>query len=307
MQVIDNYAGVPKSDGGVVTLGTFDGVHLGHKQIIEYTINLAKNKYNTNSIVFTYKNHPKAVLKSAHEFYLLSTLEEKLNHFKNLNVDIVYLVYFNRDFAHLNPERFFKKYIVSLRPDALVIGREFFFGHKKIGNAEILSQLCAENNIDFYQLSAFTLNGQDISSTIIRKNLLKGDIRSTNLMLGYNYSIQGKVIAGFRMGSKIGYPTANIQVLQQKFLPCHGVYSVRAFLENQTYYGMLYIGSRPTFNHKDLSIELHLFDFYKDIYGYEVLIEFLDFVREDKKFFNVECLRSQIEKDEKIIKQMLKL
>lgn len=307
MRLIENYDGVCDIKGGVLALGTFDGVHLGHRHVIQFTLEQAKNIYKTHAIVLTFSNHPQIVLQQNGVIKLLSTLDEKLSHFEQLGVDVVLLISFTETFSKLNPEVFFDRFIGSLHPDAIVIGREFYFGHRKSGNATTLSQLCKKNHIEFYQLPAFTLDGQDVSSSVIRQALLNGQIAEANRMLGYHYTLKGTVVEGFRIGRKIGYPTANIKIEPFKLIPRPGVYSVRTNIDGKELYGMLYIGYRPTFDMHDLSIELHLFQFHENIYGRQLKIECLHFIREDRKFMDVECLRRQIEKDEKIIKNLIGL
>ena len=292
----------------VVTIGTFDGVHIGHKAIIEKLKEQAK-KLNCESVIITFSPHPRMVVNNDSKILLLTTLEEKKELIEKLGVDKLYVINFTKDFAKKTYQEFLTETIVlKNKAKHLIIGYDHKFGKDRAGDKTNLMELTKENNIGITIVNPQEINGMVVSSTKIRNALLDGNLELANTMLGRNYKVKGKVIEGSKRGRTLGFPTANIEPYEKnKLLPQNGVYLVKVFLENREYPGVLNIGLRPTFNNRVEPIaEVHLLDFNQDIYGMEISIEFIKRLRDEKKFNSKEELITQIKKDIKEVRKILK-
>lgn len=285
----------------VLTVGTFDGVHLGHRKIITRLIDLAKTK-NGESVIFTFDPHPRKIVSPGESnLRLLTTIEEKITLFEKSGIDHLIIYPFTPEFAQLSYEQFVKEILIEkIHTKYLVVGYDHKFGKNRQGDFEFLKN-CADR-FDFHveKLDVLLINESNISSTKIREAIQNGDFETANTFLGYPFTIHGTVIEGQKLGRQIQFPTANIETSDpDKIIPGYGVYAVTAKIRNKIYQGMLNIGSRPTVNtnadHR--SIEVHLFGFNDDIYGETIELQFFRKLREEQKFDSLDALKDQLEKD----------
>lgn len=290
----------------VAAIGFFDGIHRGHQKVIRTAIDKAKESGRSNAVI-TFYPHPSVVLQQdvQHVRYL-TPLDEKKQLLAGMGVERLYVVEFNKQLSSLSPEAFVRHFLIGLDVKHLVAGFDFTFGYKGRGNMK---------NITTYAEKFFTVTTIDkvveadekISSTLIRKHLEKGNIKQANYLLGRPFAINGVVTEGDKRGRTIGYPTANLKLTDEYLLPRTGVYAVKAVLDGKSYKGMANLGYKPTFyeQEEEPSIEVHLFDFQKDIYGKEITVEWLRFIREEQKFAGVDELVNQIQMDEQQIRELL--
>ena len=281
----------------------FDGVHFGHISIINLLKSVAQEN-NLETAILTFWPHPRKVFNPNDEIKLLNTLNEKLNLLENANLDVVFLKSFDENFRNLTGEEFVRQILVQkLNVKHIIIGHDHVFGKNKSGNFELLQKLSKELDFVVQQLDAVKEGEFNISSTKIRNCLGNGNIISANKMLGYHYSVSGKVIDGKKLGRTIGYPTANIEVDELKLLPKKGAYIVEVYVKNKFYKGMLSIGTNPTVNGDKLTVEVYILDFNKDIYGEEITVKFRDFLHEEIKFESLEKLIERLDEDKRLTKE----
>ena len=285
----------------VVTIGTFDGVHLGHQKVISKLKNFAK-EHEGESVIFTFYPHPRLVTKPTEDnLRLLTTLEEKKELFAQSGIDHMIIFPFTKSFSELSYSEFVKQILVDkIKTHCLVVGYDHRFGKNREGSFEYL-QACADTyGFIIEKLEALLVDEANVSSTRIRNALEQGEIEKANSYLGYRYTLHGKVVEGQRVGRKLGFPTANIEASDpHKLIPGYGVYAVEVLIKGMTYQGMLNIGYRPTFNKNadNRSIEVHIFEFSGDIYGKEITLVFAGKIREEQKFSSIEALSLQLEND----------
>jgi riboflavin kinase/FMN adenylyltransferase len=297
----------PTIDYPVVTMGTFDGVHMGHQKILKKLLEIARDN-NGEAVVVTFEPHPRIVLQLDHEnLKFLNSFEEKKTLFQRFGIDHLIVITFTTDFSKLSYEDFIKSIIVNkLHTKDLVIGYDHHFGKDRQGDFNHLSALGKKFDFNVKQVTARSFNDDAISSTKIRIALAKGDIKIANKYLGYSYTLSGKVVGGYKIGRKLGFPTANILVKEtSKIIPANGVYAVYVEINNRTYKGMLSVGARPTFNEYSENIEVHIFDFDEDIYGKEITLLFSHRIRNIEKYENADALREQLFKDMVTAKKLL--
>ena len=282
----------------IITIGTFDGVHIGHKKILQKVVAEAK-KNNLTSAVLTFFPHPRFILNQNSDLKLLNTIEEKKALLNSTGLDALLIHPFDQEFANLSAEEFVKKILVDqLNISKIIIGHDHRFGKNRSADINNLIQFGTKYNFEVEQISAQELNEIAISSTKIRTALNEGNINLANNYLGYPYSFSGKVIKGKQIGRTIGFPTANIEIQEPlKLLPKNGVYIVKCLVKNQEVNGIMNIGNRPTVNGTSQSIEVHLLNFDEDIYGLEITVKMIDFIRNEQKFENLDQLKSQIQND----------
>ena len=283
----------------VVTVGTFDGVHKGHRVVIDKLHEL-KDKFGCRSVVVTFDPHPQLILKNRSAgIKLLSTIDEKLEIFQSLGVDVVYVLKFTEDFATTSAEEFLKKYLVDgIGLEHLVLGFDHSFGKNREGNFETLNTLTDKYGFDLYKVEE--LRGESkINSTGIRNLLMSGNVEGAREILGDDYSFEGTVVTGDRRGSTIGFPTANVKVSDEhKLIPKNGVYFVKVVLEDGEHFGMMNIGNRPTVSTgNEIFIEVNIFNFDKDIYGKKIKVVLKEYIRAEKKFNSLDELVNQLNKD----------
>jgi riboflavin kinase/FMN adenylyltransferase len=308
MRVFRDLNNLPQFRNSVITIGTFDGVHKGHQKLIERINALAKQN-NGESIIITFHPHPRIVINPQDKsLRLLNTIEEKIKLLEQYGVDNTVIVPFSRDFSEQTAEDYISNFLVkNFHPKSIVIGYDHKFGKNRSGDYHLLENMKGQYGYSMEEITKETLDDIDISSTKIRNSLQQGEIKLANELLGHNYTLTGTVIRGLQNGRKLGFPTANLQVGDEyKLVPKTGIYAVRIHLPNledetkpaEQFNGMLSIGYNPTFEGKEQTIEVNILDFDRDIYGNPLTLEFIDYLREEKKFNSIEELIVAIKNDE---------
>ena len=282
----------------VATIGFFDGVHLGHRHLINQ-VKMAASLNGWCSSIITFPVHPRQVIQSDYQPSLLSSPEEKIELLASTGIDNCILLPFTRELSQLTAWEFMQLLYEQYKVRMLVIGYDHRFGHNRAETFEDYCRYGRELGIHIMQATAYTQEQDKVSSSAIRRALLSGEVSTATKYLGYPYFLQGTIVSGYQVGRKIGFPTANLQVdFSNKLVPSIGVYAVYVYVNGQKYKGMLNIGHRPTLNNgTDLSIEVHILDFEGDIYHQPMRIEFVDFLRAEAKFQSTEELALQIQKD----------
>lgn len=283
----------------IVTVGTFDGVHLGHQAIFKRMVDDAK-KIGGQTVVITFYPHPRMVLNiDSQHLRFITTQEQKLRLIEKTGIDHVIIIEFTRAFSRTSSEEFIRQYIVEkIKPARLVVGYDHHFGKNRMGDFKLLYDLSLKYNFKLERIPAQDVEHIAVSSTKIRKALEAGDVHKANKLLGYEYTICGTVVHGNAMGRKLGFPTANLAIDEQyKLIHATGVYACRITHKGIKYQGMSNIGFRPTVGSETLTIEAHLFDFDQEIYGDELCISFVERIRDEHKFDSLEALSHQLEKD----------
>lgn len=282
----------------IITIGTYDGVHLGHKSILEKMKNATlKNIYE--SVVLTFFPHPRMVLQQDSSIKLLNTIDEKATLLEKFGIDNLIIHPFDEAFSNLTAEEFVKEILVDkLNIHKIIIGHDHRFGKNRSADINDLISFGKKYDFEVEQISAKEIDEIAISSTKIRKALLEGNIKLANEYLGYPYFISGKVIEGKKIGRTIGFPTANILLSENyKLLPKNGVYVVSSFIKNELRYGMMNIGNNPTLGENEQSIEVHFFELNEDIYNENLQISILEHIREEHKFNSLTALQTQLKID----------
>ncbi|MDB4297606.1 bifunctional riboflavin kinase/FAD synthetase [Flavobacteriaceae bacterium] len=298
MEVIHNYNNFPEDKLTAVTIGTFDGVHIGHRKILDQLISTAKSS-GVKSALLTFFPHPRMVIQSDNTIKLINTIDERIEILSKTDLDYLIIHPFDKPFSNLTAFDFVRDVLVSkLNVRNLIIGYDHRFGKNREGDYEQLKEFSYTFDFKLEEIEAQDINNISVSSTKIRKALDCGDIETATEYLTQPFSLQGTVVKGKQLGNTIGFPTANIAIAEAyKLSPKTGVYIIKAIHNNRTYKGLVNIGFRPTVNGKNKTIEAHLFDFDKDIYGDELQISFLHYIRNEEKFYSVEELKQQLEKD----------
>ena len=283
----------------VVTIGSFDGVHLGHQTIINNLKKSAK-KIDGETVLITFFPHPRIVLFPEHSgLKLINTQEEKIKLLEQFGIDNLIIFTFTKQFSKISSIDFIRHTLVSrINAKKLIIGYDHHFGKNREGDFEHLFELGRYYNFEVEEIQAKDIEDISISSTKIRQALKNFDIKTANKYLNYDYPLSGKVVIGKQLGRSIGFPTANIEVKDPyKLIPPNGVYVVKVEIQEKYYKGMLYIGKRPTLSEEKISIEVNIFDFNQNIYDENITVYFKDFIREEIKFVNFNALKNQLEKD----------
>ncbi len=309
MKVHRSVDALPEFKSAVVTFGTFDGVHLGHKKILNRIISLAR-EFDGESVLVTFHPHPRSIIypkdKSLH---LLSTLEEKIGLFEKTGLDHLVIVPFSFEFSRLSPQEYVERFIMAkFNPVCVVIGYDHKFGLNRQGDFDLLTRYANEGKFKLEKIVKQDLDEVTISSTKIRDSLAHGEMEQSRMLLGYDYFIQGKVIHGDKIGRKIGFPTANIVINDKdKLIPKIGIYAAKVEVDGIMAECMAYIGNRPTIDTGlKKNIEVHIFDFNSNIYTKEIKLHFVSFIREDQKFGSLDALANQLKLDEIRTKEILK-
>lgn len=282
----------------ILTIGTFDGVHLGHQKIIEKIILNAKEN-NCESLILTFFPHPRMVLKGHSEIKLLNTIEEKIVLLEKMGLQNLIIQTFDHEFSQLSAEEFIEKMLINqLNIHKIIIGHDHRFGKNRTANINDLILFGTQFGFEVEEISAEAINDVAVSSTKIRNAILEGNISLANKYLGYEYFITGKVVQGKQLGRTIGFATANIDIEENyKLIPKPGVYIVKSYLNEQPVFGIMNIGTNPTVDGQELSIEVHFIDFKDDLYGNTISVSMLQYIREEEKFSSIDALKKQILKD----------
>jgi riboflavin kinase/FMN adenylyltransferase len=289
----------------IVTVGTFDGIHLGHQHIFKQVLKSAEN-INGEPVIVTFWPHPRMIVhpKSA-EIMLLNTLEEKIELAQLQGIRHFIILSFTKEFSQLSSSEFIKEFLFKkIGLKGLILGYDHHFGKDRLGNSEQLHESAEKYGFFVENIEAFCLNGEKISSTKIRNALSTGNLEFANSLLSRNYSITGYVENGDKIGRKIGFPTANIRPdYNYKLVPCNGVYAVKVLIDKKEYLGMLNIGFRPTVNkgNENKSIEAHIIGFEGDLYGQKISLSFYKRIRDEMKFNSLEELTTQLDLDKEQI------
>lgn len=281
----------------IIVLGDFDGVHLGHQEVLRRTISVAE-RLNLNASIMTFHPHPRLILGQSQYKYLLTPLNSKIHFFKQLGFSNCYVVNFNKPLMSLSPMQFVEQILIPLNVNTIIVGFDFTFGNRAEGNADTLCNL-SKGRFAVEVVRPYLKDNSKVSSRSIREYLLNGDIKKTTSLLGRPYILRGTVIHGNKLGRTIGFPTANLKLDEFYLIPKNGVYAVEILYRSQLYKGVLNIGVKPTVNdlNKQISIEVHIFDFHQEIYDEIVEILFIDFLRNEQKFSNIHELKKQIIED----------
>jgi riboflavin kinase/FMN adenylyltransferase len=282
----------------IVTLGTFDGVHLGHNVILDKICNTAKQE-NLESVLLTFFPHPRLIVSNDSEIKMLNTMAEKAKLLKQKGIQNFIIHPFDKLFSELSPREFVAQILVKqLNIQKIIIGYDHKFGKNRAADFNDLIAFGKEFGFEVEEISAKQVDEVAVSSTKIRNSLLEGNISLANAYLGYSYMLSGIVVKGNQLGRTIGFPTANIEVSENyKLIPKNGVYVVSAIVNNQTIFGMMNIGIKPTLGDNVPTIEVHLLDFSEDIYCQEIQVNVIERLRDEQKFESFEALKSQLEID----------
>lgn len=289
---------LPNFRNAVITIGTFDGVHCGHQQIIRHLKQVAQ-QYGGETVLITFEPHPRLLLgKDA--FELLSPDTEKYQLLRHFGLDNVAVTAFTPQFSQQTPKAYIADFLVkNFAPRCVVIGYDHRFGQNRAGDFVLLEQLAAQYGFDVAEIPKQLVDDMAVSSTKIRQALSIGDVRLAQHLLGYDYPLWGTVVRGRQLGRTIGYPTANMAVANPlKLVPANGVYAVQVWHNEQKYGGMLNIGTRPTVDGTNRTIEVHIFDFDEDIYDQTLQVNFVQRLRNEQKFDGLDALIAQLKKDE---------
>ncbi len=308
MKVFKNIIEARNIPQAVVTIGTFDGVHLGHQAIFNKMKSLAQG-IGGQTVVVTFNPHPRQVLNidSSH-LRFITTPEEKLRKFEEFGIDNVVILPFTKEFSRTPSEVFIKDYIIdNIKPAYIVVGYDHHFGKNRMGDYELLNNLMKKYNFKVERVTAQDVENIAVSSTKIRNALAQGNVKSANRLLGYPYTITSEVVVGNKIGRTIGFPTANLELPQEYMLISNrGVYACLVEYNGTTYKAMANIGHRPTIGDRSEDnpiIEVHLFDFDGDLYGKQLRVYFIDRIRDEEKFSGLDELKAQLEQDkEKVLK-----
>lgn len=283
----------------VLTIGTFDGVHLGHQKIVERVVTTARQE-GLLATVFTFFPHPRMVVQHDKGLKLIHTLEEKKQLLQQLGVDLLVVQPFNEAFAQLTAEEFVSTILVQrLNVKKVIIGYDHRFGRNRTANIDDMRLFGEKYGFAVEEISVQEVDEVSVSSTKIREALNKGDVTTAEHYLGTPYSLTGRVVHGLKLGRTLGYPTANIQVTEDyKLIPKDGVYAVYSYIGGHKVYGMMSIGKNPTIEGKGASIEVYFFDFNGNLYDQKLTIEFVQYLREEQKFATIDLLKKQLQDDE---------
>ena len=299
MKIVKDITNFSSETQTFVTIGTFDGVHFGHQQIIEKLVSEAQ-KAGKKSVVLTFFPHPRMVLQKDASLELINTIDERAALLEKTGLDYLIIHPFSKEFSRTTALEFVRDILVNqLNISKLIIGYDHHFGKNREGNITQLTEYSHLYDFKVEEIPAQDIDSVSVSSTKIRRALHAGNLKTANNYLGYNFMLNGTVVNGKKLGGKIGYPTANIDVKETyKLIPKTGVYVVKATIDKKTVFGMMNIGNRPTVNGNHQTIEVHFFDFNEDLYNQYLTIELLYFLRDEHKFDSVELLIHQLKKDE---------
>jgi len=299
MNIYRDLSEIRKNKNTVLSLGTFDGIHLGHREIINQVVEKASS-INGRSFLITFYPHPRKILSKDFDIKFLTTIDEKISILQSLGVQNLLIINFTKEFSQLRADEFFKKYVIdSIGISEIIIGYDHHFGKGRSGDIETLKQMGNDFDFKVTKINAFKIDGESVNSSKIRNALSSGDIRLANSYLGRFYSFSGKVVLGDKRGRELGFPTANIKLDDtDKMLPELGIYAVEFFIDKKRYLGLLSVGKRPTFYNSGVIVpEVYIYDFNQDIYGKDVTVNIIEMIRREEKFNSADELIVQMKKD----------
>ena len=300
MKTIHGIENFPASEGSIVTIGTFDGVHLGHQQILKQLIDTSQQS-KLKSVLLTFFPHPRMVLQPDISMRLIQTIEERERALRKTGLDYLVIHPFSEKFSRLSADDYVKQILVEkLNVRKVVVGYDHRFGRNRTASLEDMYNYADIYDFKVIEIDAKKIKSTAVSSTKIRKAIDEGDVALANSYLGDPFSLEGVVVHGDKRGRELSYPTANIELQNKhKIIPKQGVYLIQSDLDNQVVYGMMNIGTKPTFDTTNPSIEVHFFDWNGDLYEQTLQVKLLKWVREEQKFGSVEELQAQIHADER--------
>jgi len=307
LKIVKHIANFSTDEKTFVTIGTFDGVHFGHQKILEKLVSEAKEA-GKKAVLLTFFPHPRMVLQKDATIELINTIDERAKLLKKTGLDYLIIHPFSKEFSKTTALEFVKDILVdTFNISKLIIGYDHHFGKNREGNIEQLTEYSHKYNFTVEEIPAQDIDDVSVSSTKVRRALAAGNLKTANNYLGYNFMLNGVVVNGKKLGGKIGYPTANIDVKEAyKLIPKTGVYVVRSFIENNLVFGMMNIGNRPTVNGNHQTIEVHFFDFNEDLYHKSLTVELIYFLRDEHKFDSLDSLVLQLKEDENMARAYLK-
>ena len=302
MQILSNLFEIKLSKSTIATIGTFDGIHIGHQKILNSLVRFAKEN-SLKSVVITFDPHPRKVINKKNSIKLINTIEEKKEKIKTLGIDYLIVQKFDEKFSETEANKFVEILKNNINIEKLIVGYDHRFGKNRNADINDLKKYGKELNFEVIEIDALEIEEVNISSTKIRSAIKDGNIRLANSYLGYKFFLSGEVVKGHSRGKELGFPTANLKIDEDKIIPKNGVYLVKSKIDHQDIYGMMNIGYNPTFNNKSKKIETHFFNLNKNLYGKIIKIELLEYIREEKRFETVDDLIQRLKFDrEKCLK-----
>ena len=302
MQILSNLFEIKLSKSTIATIGTFDGIHIGHQKILNSLSRFALEN-SLKSVVITFNPHPRKIINKKNSIELINTIEEKKEKLKTLGIDYLIVQKFDEKFSETEANKFVEILKNNINIEKLIVGYDHRFGKNRNADINDLKKYGKELNFEVIEIDALEIEEVNISSTKIRLAIKDGNIRLANSYLGYNFFLSGKVVKGHSRGKELGFPTANLRIEENKIIPKNGVYLIKSKIDNQNIYGMMNIGYNPTFNNKSKKIETHFFNLNKNLYGKIIKIELLEYIREEKRFETVDDLIQRLKLDrEKCLK-----
>ena len=302
MQILSNLFEIKLSKSAIATIGTFDGIHIGHQKILNSLARFAKEN-SLKSVVITFDPHPRKVINKKNSIELINTIEEKKEKIKTLGIDYLIVQKFDEKFSETEANKFVEILKNNINIKKLIVGYDHRFGKNRNADINDLKKYGKELNFEVIEIDALEIEEVNISSTKIRSAIKEGNIRLANSYLGYNFFLSGEVVKGHSRGKELGFPTANLKIDEDKIIPKNGVYLVKSIIDHKNIYGMMNIGYNPTFNNKSKKIETHFFNLNKNLYGKIIKIELLEYIREEKRFETVDDLIQRLKLDrEKCLK-----
>ena len=302
MQILSNLFEIKLSKSTIATIGTFDGIHIGHQKILNSLVRFGKEN-SLKSVVITFDPHPRKIINKKNSIELINTIEEKKEKLKTLGIDYLIIQKFDEKFSETEANKFVEILKNNINIEKLIVGYDHRFGKNRNADINDLKKYGKELNFEVIEIDALEIEEVNISSTKIRLAIKDGNIRLANSYLGYNFFLSGKVVKGHSRGKELGFPTANLKIDEDKIIPKNGVYLIKSKIDNQNIYGMMNIGYNPTFNNKSKKIETHFFNLNKNLYGKIIKIELLEYIREEKRFETVDDLIQRLKLDrEKCLK-----
>ena len=308
MEVYKQLDSIPFTNGNVVTIGTFDGCHRGHQDIIKKVTSHA-NSIDRKSVIITFDPHPRHVLQTKDKLPILMHIDKKLEIFKSLGLDIALIIPFDKNFSKIDASTFLKTIIIdNFDPDSIIVGYDHHFGFNRDGSPDFLKEFGLNNGFEVQIVGPVSDENIIISSTHIRELIRNGYVRRASFELGWVFGFKAKVVHGSGRGAELGFPTANfIPEEENQLVPANGVYFIRGRINGENLYGMCNLGVRPTFNETDFVMEVHFFDLSSNnIYGMLIVVEFLERIRDEKRFSNPEELKKQLMRDKDTCIKLMK-